>query len=174
MKLTLYFVFLKLQPPRRVVIWLFWALLVNCPLKDILTGRNASHKYSGNFKKMQVLILFSSHWWAWYSIFPLWLLYQQPFWKGLSTEQSCWTCRPKGSYLLYLLQQYRLVWEAAAYLHIFYRLFYNNNNNNNNNVCFCFSKYHHWGEEHLYIYNFQGEPLVLTKVRNKLKPSKTI
>ena len=57
-----------------------------------------------NFQKVLVLILFFSHCWVWYSVFALWLLHQQPLWHGLSTQQSCWTCRPQGSYLLYLLQ----------------------------------------------------------------------
>ena len=74
------------------MIWLSRALQVNCPLKDILTGRNPGHKGSGNFQKVLVLTLFFSHWWAWYSISPLWLLHQQPLWQGLSTQQSCWIC----------------------------------------------------------------------------------
>ena len=72
-----------------------------------------------------------------------------------STQQSCWTCQSQCSHLLYLLQQYRLVWEAAAYLHIFYHFFYNNS------VWLCFSKHHHRGEELLCIHNFQGQPIGL-------------
>ena len=31
--------------------------------------------------------------------FPLWWLHQQPVWQWLSTQQSCLTCQPQGSYL---------------------------------------------------------------------------
>ena len=38
---------------------------------------------------------------------------------------------------------------SAIFFHFFYT----------NTVCFCFSKYHHWGEELLCIPNFQGQPI---------------
>ena len=51
--------------------------------KNILSRRNPGHKDSFNFQKALILILFLSHWSAWYSIFPLWLLHQQ-LWPRLN------------------------------------------------------------------------------------------
>ena len=65
--------------------------------------------------------------------FPIMVIASAAFVTRSSTQQSCWTCLPQGSYLPYLSQQYRF----AAHLHTFYHFFFNNS------VCFYFSKYHH-------------------------------
>ena len=50
---------------------------------------------------MLVLILFFSHWWAWYSILALCLLHQQSLWQGLSTQQSYVSLKAVTCYMYY-------------------------------------------------------------------------
>ena len=51
--------------------------------------------------------------------FPIMIIASAAIGTRALNSKPCWTCQPKGSYLLYSLQQYRLLWEAAAYLHTF-------------------------------------------------------
>ena len=59
--------------------------------------------------------------------FPIMIIASVAFVTRALSSTNLLACQPRGSCLLHLLQQYRLVWEAAAYLHIFYHFFFYNN-----------------------------------------------
>ena len=55
---------------------------------------------------------------------PIMIIASVAFVTRALSSTNLLACQPRGSCLLHLLQQYRLVWEAAAYLHIFYHFFF--------------------------------------------------
>ena len=153
------------------MIWLFGVLLVNRPLKDILTGRNPGHEDSGNFhQKVLVLTLFLSHWWAWYSISPLWLLHlcslcDKPVTRSLNSKILLDLSASRQLYAIFITAVQ--LSKAVAYVHIFYHFFYNSNSE-----CFCFTKYHHWGEE-LYVFTiFRDSHVICQALKNMRKNMK--